>query len=486
MIDSKRFIKQLIGYFPSQIIPALSSLGIILILTRYMSVENYGYYSLLITTANIIVTIVTQWIMQSILFFRPKYKTNYRIEEFDGLILRIYALLTSITAFLLLILVSMALITQLQLQIIIPVLLIILFNSIFVINQTILQSDMKVAKYSLQISLSTILKLILITMVAVYFESDLSLILWVTVLSYILFVIPEFYGIINEIRVKDNTQISLKEFLLEMLQFGFPMLGWFLATSLITITDRYLLAIFESTYEVGLYAANVAIVSSALSLVFAPFIKVIHPIIMNSASEDKIEKIAISKLMTKFSLLFTMLGIPVITVILVLRQEISELLLGIKYVEGSIIIPFILIGIFFWNLAMIGHKGFEVNRDTKPMFFYVLVACILNIVLNFIFIPMLGILGAGIASLIAYVSYLVLIKINSKKNIYWVLPWKPIFILIIFGVTTYLVSSFLSSNIIYPNIIVHILSIGIFVLIIYTVLCYFGIKFFGKKRLLLM
>lgn len=481
MFDSKKFIKQLIGYLPSQIIPALSNLGIILILTRFMSVENYGFYSLLITTTNLTVSIVTQWMLQSILFFRPKYKSNNHIAEFDGLILKIYALLTSIVVVILLILLPISILIKLDLQIIIPILLIILFNSVFVINQTILQSEMKVALYSLKISLSTILKLVLIVIIAFYFESDLVLILWATVITYVLFVIPQFIAIIIKIRVKDNTEISLKSFLTEMIQYGFPMLGWFLASSLISITDRYVLAIFESTYEVGLYAANVSIVSSALSLLFAPFINAIHPIIMNLASDDKVDETAISKLMSRFSLIFIMLGIPVIIVILVLKNEISEFLLGIKYVEGSIIIPFILIGIFFWNLAMIGHKGYEVKGNTKKMFIFVLVACLLNVVLNFIFVPTFSILGAGIASLIAYVSYPILIKINSKENIFWFIPWKPSFLLIVIGLITYLISDFFSTTFIFPNIIVHIFIIGILVLTLYIVLCNIGTKILKIK-----
>lgn len=483
MFNRKKFLKQLLGYMPSQIIPAFSNLGIILILTRYLSIEGYGFYSLLMTTVGLAVSIFTQWMMQSILFFRPKYKVENRLHEFNYYISKIYLLLSVISFFIFLISITLFIFIEIEIAILVPIMLIFLFNCIFIINQSILQSDMKVGKYSFYVSFSSIIKLVLISLISLYFKADINVILWAIAFSFFLVVIPEIFKLIQlKNKQKEVNSGELNVFLLSMLQYGLPMLGWFLATSLINITDRYVLAIFTSTTEVGLYSANVAIVASALGLVFAPFIKAIHPIIMNTSRDDNNDK-EVSNLMSKFSVVFIAIGLPVIISIIILRQEISELLLGADYVEGSIIIPFILGGLFLWNLAMIGHKGFEVKKDTKHMFYYVLIACLLNLILNFVLIPSYEILGAGIASLISYGIYPIFIFIYSNKNIKWIMSWKKIFLLICIGLIVFVVSNSMTNSLYVSSLIIHILLEGTIILTLYLILLYISLKILRMKIL---
>lgn len=82
-MDFKKIIEQLMHYLPAQIAPAIINLIIIMILTRNFTVELYGEYVLITTLITFSVTIFTQWLMQSILFYRPKYIESNLKNEFN-------------------------------------------------------------------------------------------------------------------------------------------------------------------------------------------------------------------------------------------------------------------------------------------------------------------------------------------------------------------------------------------------------------------
>lgn len=73
---------------------------------------------------------------------------------------------------------------------------------------------------------------------------------------------------------------------------------------------------------------------------------------------------------------------------------------------------------------MYGHKGLELSKKPLTMMKFVLVCAVINLLLNLLFIPLLGIVGAGISTVIAYISYSIMVKINSKQHINWIINYK--------------------------------------------------------------
>lgn len=89
-----------------------------------------------------------------------------------------------------------------------------------------------------------------------------------------------------------------------MLKYGLPMLGWFLAVSIMNVADRFLIEYFHGSKAVGLYAGNYSIISAAFGLVFGPLTIVIHPLLMKVAVNLTEHKQKIEQLISKFTTIF--------------------------------------------------------------------------------------------------------------------------------------------------------------------------------------
>ncbi|MFC4322608.1 oligosaccharide flippase family protein [Litchfieldia salsa] len=480
MIKFNVFLKQLIAYFPSQIIPALVSFGIIILLTRYLSIDHYGSYVLFVTTVSLITTLITQWLIQSIFYYRPKYEAMQTLDEFNYYIDKFILFVLGLSFGIVLIISLLWLVAPelLPYEIIVVIIILIAFQSVFLINQTLQQSSMEVNKYSFHISVSNILKFIFIVITILYFDRNIiTMLLLGTTLSIAIFVLPELF---NQRRRKKITQKnSSVPFFKSMLEYGLPMLGWFFALTIINISDRYMIGWLNSSREVGIYSANFAVVTSAFGLLFAPLTKVMHPIFMKESDRDDIDTSRIELLMNKFTNLFIISGFPIIVLVIIYAKDISLLLLGKSYIDGSDIIPIITCGFFIWNLAMIGHKGLEIKKQTRKMMNFVIIACVLNVVLNYVFIIMFGYKGATWASFLAFLSYALLVYIDSRKNIKWCFDWKVVTIVSVVGMFNYFIITMINIEM-KLTILSLIINSSIYILL-YLVLIFTAIKLFKIK-----
>jgi O-antigen/teichoic acid export membrane protein len=107
-------------------------------------------------------------------------------------------------------------------------------------------------------------------------------------------------------------------------------------------------------------------------------------------------------------------------------SEVSELLLGAQFTKGAIIIPILIFGFFAWNIGLYGQLTYQIAKRTKEMFYFVVVAAIVNFVLNLYFIPKWGFIGAAISTTIGFIVYSGLLYLFSKRFIKWKIPWKTL------------------------------------------------------------
>lgn len=224
------------------------------------------------------------------------------------------------------------------------------------------------------------------------------------------------------------------------------MLGWFLAVSIMNVADRFLIEYFHGSKAVGLYAGNYSIISAAFGLVFGPLTIVIHPLLMKVAVNLTEHKQKIEQLISKFTTIFFIVGLPIIIFVDKFRQEIAYLFLGEEYVVASDLITIVMVGIFLWNLAMVGHKGMEIINKTKVMFSFALVSCLTSLLLNVFLIEKYSYLGAAYGNLIAFGLYCLLVYVYSIKRIKWKWNIKELILVGCCSALIFLILDFITIN----------------------------------------
>ena len=93
----KILFSDMMKYLPSQVAPALVGFFSIPILTRLFSPQEYGNYSLTLTTIMILTTLMG-WLPMSIIRYYPAYEQAENINNFYGSIINLSVLSVTILA----------------------------------------------------------------------------------------------------------------------------------------------------------------------------------------------------------------------------------------------------------------------------------------------------------------------------------------------------------------------------------------------------
>lgn len=94
---------------------------------------------------------------------------------------------------------------------------------------------------------------------------------------------------------------------------------------------------------------------------------------------------------------------------------IYKLLFTGDYVDGFVIAPYLFLAPLLQMLFQVACNQFVVIKKTWPNIFILLGGAILNVIINFCLIPIIGIEGAAIATLVGYITSVVVAMIVLRK-----------------------------------------------------------------------
>jgi len=255
-----------------------------------------------------------------------------------------------------------------------------------------------------------------------------------------------------------------------LLNFSWPLifsgLGWFLISG----ADKLMLGILSTEIEVGLY--NAALPLAGYTKIFlATSIFIFQPIASRLLAENKMDEIKRNyQIITKW--LFT-LTFPFIMVLVLFPETVISIFFGEKYILASIALQLLVIAFFIH--AFLGPNGATITilGKTKMIMYFNLIAGCINVILNYFLIPLFGINGAALSTMISlsiinslFAVYLFKIsKIHPlRKN--FVLP---VMISVVFIVLFYVLIVFFNlekMNLLFKIISCSIVIISYFVIII--------------------
>jgi O-antigen/teichoic acid export membrane protein len=228
--------------------------------------------------------------------------------------------------------------------------------------------------------------------------------------------------VLSFIMVRQSGQTKKKILSIKkILHYSLPMLATSSFIFIMGWTDTLMLGYFNTTTDVGIYnvvikIARIAIiVLTSVNLVLAPKISELY-----SNSETEKLKILIKKV-NKIIFIFT---IPVVIIILVANKFVLSLF-GDEFVVGSTALVIIMISQCF--NAMTGSVGQVLNMTGyhKKLRDFTIVSAVLNLILNFILIPIYGIIGAAIATGISSLALNIMAVIFVKKRLGIITYFSP-------------------------------------------------------------
>ncbi len=265
--------------------------------------------------------------------------------------------------------------------------------------------------------------------------------------------------IIKHIEAKFNLGI-----IKEMLRFSLPIAIGSISAVFLAQFDRYVLN-FKSTllnvgvYTIGFKIANItkifiissiqiALTPTYFKLMNHPDHKTIYPRIMTWLT-----------IVVVFSSLFISL----------FGLELTKLFsVGTIYWEAYKIIPIISLGIIFAMLKDSSVIGIQIAKRTNIIGIVLIGVAALNLGLNLLLIPTFGTIGAATSSLISQFIYFIIIYLYSQK--YYHIPYRlnRIFIIITAGVILFIVGSVFNDYSLKVRMLAKFISLLIFPILLFA------------------
>ena len=282
-----------------------------------------------------------------------------------------------------------------------------LFASFIIYLQSLLKIQNKFHKYSYS---NTIYALAVTLSVLVYWKFDLSLFQLVVCFLFskiIQLICTAFYcrSYLNEFIPDLNLT---KELLKNSWSFGlFSILGIFYF-----MIDTQLISIFLGARDVALYQAVFRII-----LIFMVFAEVISNVLLPYLSYKLFRKDDISELGTKVLLYLLVIGCSIFLLFTSLKNEILLLLYTPEYLQASfLVLPFSIVLILRAISTLLGNILTVSNRQ-KHRVITVGVSLFFSLVLNLIFIPIMGIQAAAWISVVVHLILFSMYFIYSRFEV---------------------------------------------------------------------
>lgn len=200
-----------------------------------------------------------------------------------------------------------------------------------------------------------------------------------------------------------------------LLKFGLPFIPAGLAAQAVQVIDRPILRALTDDATVGIYQANYRL-GIFMMLVVQMYDFAWRPFYFSTAKEPNAKQI--------FSRVLTYLLLFMCGVFLVLTFFIEDIvkvsvagrhLIHPNYWGGLNIIPVVLLGYVFLGISTNLSAGIYIEKKTKFMPIVSFAGAFVNVTVNYLLIPRIGILGAAWATFFAYFTMAVIIYFVVQK-----------------------------------------------------------------------
>lgn len=260
------------------------------------------------------------------------------------------------------------------------------------------------------------------------------------------------------------------------LNYSIPTIATVLSGWVLAFSDRYVIGLYLGDIQTGIYSAAFSI-GHAINFLLPPLTIVLNPTIFRLWEQGKKKRaVSFQRMSLKF-LIF--LSVPAAFGITFLAKPTLLLLSTPEMAEGGApIVPFVALSMVFYGISMIISRVYPLHHDTKTSGTIWTLAAIFNVITNFLLIPVIGIVGAAITTLVSRIfAFILILGIGRKYMPHLSLPpiWftaKSVAASGIMLLVLYLVRPFVDFGPLFMILSLVPLGIGIYIALMWVFRCF--------------
>lgn len=421
----KSFLRDMLIYLPTKVLPPLTSLITTPILTRIFLPDEYGDWALAVGVTDFLFALAMSGIGTAALRFFPAYKAKDNLNGFFSNVLAMTALAAGGMSFLS----AMGLLffRERIAEALFPLLwisiLIFAVNSFFTIFMEVLRVKQKSGLYT-RLNLTIYYSSLVLGLIFVLtFNLRVEGLMYGTLLVHFVAIPLLIRATMQGVRISPNSLDSSS--MGAIFSFAWPLAFGNTAFWGMRLSDRFVIEFFRPGVEVGLYAAVYNISDKTINFVVTLFLMSLGPTVANSWEVQGRENT--ERLLTRLTRLFLIICLPVTVGLTSLALPFVTLLTGEAYHEGYRIVGFVAFSTFAWGLSRIACWGLLLNNKTLRFAMNQLLAGAINIGLNILLVPIYGYAVAAVTTLVGYVLLLALQAHASRPFLTWKIPVGSLF-----------------------------------------------------------
>ncbi len=435
--QTRAIFNDMLKYAPSKIVGFFGNALIVPVYTSILLPEQYGLYSISIALLSFLCILFSDWVgLSGLRFFRhhqitqdiPKYMTTLVFilaVNIALMFLFAYTFRESFYSFF-----------HIPAKYFLAILLLIIPVAIRALLFQLIRAQLK----SMSFTLSTIVNQFLTIALSVFFVKffnmgAMGMLLGMAVsISLIDLLLIYQSNIIKWFKVQKVEWT----FLIPIFKYGIPIAATSLSAWIINQSNKFIMNSIKGFSEAGIVGVGYGLTLPMLLTIFAMITVAAIPRIINMYEE----KIDVRPIISKFAGYYLLISLPLIVVMSLYCMDYVNIFANEKFQTAYKLIPYFAFGTFFLALTDYTTLQYHLANKTHIDFIIKLVSGIVGVVLNIVLIPEHGLIGVGIATLIANFLYFLLsitivlpnlgLKFPLKMLVKIVLSFIPFF-LIYFG-----------------------------------------------------
>ena len=382
-------------------IPGLVSLLAIVAYSRLLTPEEYGQYSMLIAAAGFGSAIFFHWLSVGLLRFLPAHAHD--CGGFSGTVLRAFiavVLLTAIPGT-----IAITCYPDVEMRPLLYVGLVLCWSQSFhSLNLEFTRCQFKPAMYGALSTVRALIGLALGGLLAYWGFGALGLLAG-ALAGYL---ISSLWGVSSRWAGASQVQEDRRDMVKQLLAYGLPLTATYALGMLINTSDRFLIGYFLGAEKTGLYSAGYELAKNSIGMIMMIVNLAAYPLAVD-ALENRSRSDTERQLENNLIALLAV-SLPSVVGMVLLSENITAVFLG-RLFSGAAreLMPLIAVGALCSGLkSYYFDLSFQLGRSTLGQVWVVLVAAMVNIVINVLTIPVWGLVAAAYANIVAYATGLLL------------------------------------------------------------------------------
>ncbi|WP_158846527.1 lipopolysaccharide biosynthesis protein [Algibacter sp. L1A34] len=184
---------------------------------------------------------------------------------------------------------------------------------------------------------------------------------------------------------------------------------------LIEYSDKYILAIFESEREVGIYSVYFQISNVSTIIISTIILAFVYPKILLHSQERNMEKLTAIK--REVYIGATLISCCIIIGYLFFNNYLYEFLGKEELKESRWAVLILVVGSYFLNISHYYNIILMGFGKVKMIFYVAIGVLLINIILNVILIPLFSVYGAAVAQFFSGIIFFILRKYYTNQSL---------------------------------------------------------------------